>query len=91
MKILGTVIVTILVVIAFLHSDFCPWRIVDRSALDELNQQVTSLNAQLAARPSVQAAAQAHSGSWMWDPSYRTALEKTTIVGVPEDAKSRDR
>ena len=31
-----------------------------------------------------------HSGAWMHDPNYRSALERTTVAGHPENAKARD-
>ena len=88
MKTLMVAILTIVLGVAYLHTDLSPWRIVDKGALDSLNQQVADLTQQLAAA-QVHTAQVAHTGSWMWDPSYRTALEKTTIMGVPQAATPR--
>ena len=76
MKTLIVAIATICVVVALFQFNVLPWRIVSQQSLDELNNQIISLNQQLAAAKQVQAAA-TPSGAWMWDPNHKNALDTT--------------
>ena len=94
MKSILAVIVTVVAAMIFLHTDISPWRIVSQTDLDDLNKQIAGLKQQQEQQQqqivtSFQAPTP-HPGAWMWDPNYRTALEKTTVVGAPEIAKSRE-
>jgi len=79
MKTILTFLMAICLVVAYLRTDFSPWRIVSRDDLNALQQQATAVSTAAAAR----AVAGPRTGSWMWDPNYRTALEKPTVVGRP--------
>lgn len=87
MKTIFALVVTVLAAIAFLRSDMSPWQLVSRADLDDLNRQIEELKHQSVV---VSAAATPHTSAWMWDPNYRTALEKTTVAGAPETSKSRE-
>ena len=97
-------VLTLAVAIALLRSDWIPWRIVSRSEL-QAHDAFVAATATAAARtrqPGTRAAPAAggvatipvptptHSGEWMRDPNYRSALEKTTVAGGPEKGKSRE-
>lgn len=86
MKFILTVLLTVGVGLGVLRTDLTPWRIVNKEQLQ------ARVPAHVEGRMVVPAAASAadHSGDWMRDPNYRSALEKTTVVGRPEGAASRD-
>jgi hypothetical protein len=73
--------------VVLLRSDLTPWRIMSKSEIEAL--------ATTARRRAVGVALPVpgptiSSGEWMRDPKYRTALEKTTVGGTPENAASRE-
>jgi len=74
MKTLFVAIATVCIGVALLEFNVLPWRIVSQQSLDDLNNQVVSLNQQLAATKRVQAAA-TPSGAWMWDPNHKNVLD----------------
>ena len=91
MKILATAIIVTLLWMIFLHTDFAPWQIVSRGEIDNLHQQLEEKTAAVATVADAAAATPPqHTGAWMYEPGYRSALEKTTVVGRPEAAKHRD-
>ena len=69
-------------IIGILRSDMTPFRLKTAQELDEM--QMSAAQAALAGKPPQ------HNGGWMWDSNYRTPLEKTTVIGVPERSKSRE-
>ncbi len=79
MKTLLTILLTAGIFVAILRSELTPWRLVHAVDLD---------NRSRIAVPAPPAAD--HGGDWMHNPNYRSALEKTTIVGVPEHARPRE-
>lgn len=86
MKTILTVLVTAILVVLVLRSELTPWRIVSKADLDQRRQSsVVERRVAVPVRPAAN-----HSGDWMHDPNYRSALEKTTIVGRPENATLRD-
>jgi len=87
MRILFTVLLTIGVGIGVLRSDLTPWCIVNKADLVAKAPVPVPVQRRivLPAAPK-----EDHSGDWMRDPDYRSALEKTTIVGRPEGAAVRD-
>lgn len=86
MKFILTVLLTVGVGIGVLHSDLTPWRIVNK---EQLQARAPALVERRVVVPAAPPAAD-HSGDWMRDPNYRSALEKTTVVGRPEGAAARD-
>ncbi len=86
MKTLLTIFVTAAAVVLLLGSGLTPWRIVRTDAPVSTNTRTLPLRrATVPPNPTPD-----HSGDWMRDPHYRTSLEKTTLVGRPEPAASRD-
>jgi hypothetical protein len=87
MKELGLLLVFPAAVIGLLRTEVTPYRIVSVTELDEMKAA-----AQQAARAPLAVAAPTpvRDGQWMYDPKYRSALEKTTVVGVPEASKRRE-
>jgi hypothetical protein len=82
MKILFGAIRAVVLFVLLLRSEVTPWRIVRAEDLERPNQPTRVLiPVTRAAEPS---------GDWMRNPNYRTALEKTTVVGRPEQAAERD-
>lgn len=86
MKTLLTVVFTAVGLVLLLHSDLTPWRIVGKE--DALPASAPRSVERRYAVPI--APAQSHSGDWMRDPKYRSALERNTVVGRPEYAAPRD-
>ncbi len=86
MKTLLTVVFTAVGLVVLLHSDLTPWRIVGKE--DALPAGAPHAVERRYAVPV--APTQSHSGDWMRDPNYRSALERTTVVGRPEAAAPRD-
>jgi hypothetical protein len=82
MKTLALLFVVGVLAVALLRSDLTPWRLVSQKELDELRAAHAQISTQRA---------QQQSSAWMLDPNYRTSLEKTTVVGVPERSKRRER
>ncbi len=101
LKILLSCLLSVASAVALLRTDWIPWRIVSRSELQAHDAAiVTTARAsartqQTRGRPAagvatIPAPTPNHSGEWMRDPNYRSALEKTTVAGGSEKAKSRE-
>lgn len=75
--------------IAIVRSELTPWRLFSPSEVAALRDRIALLEQQ-AQRTSATSAGSSQPG-WIRDPSYRTSLEKTTVVGVPESSKRRER
>jgi len=89
MKLLGVFALVLIALYFFLRSDnFTSYRIMSTDELTEIKRNAAEeVYAQVQAQNP---AAKSHDGSWMFDPQYRTSLEKTTVIGHPEAAKRRD-
>ena len=85
MKALAAMLFFPMGMVGLLRSDMTPWRLVSAQELDELRARATSVSQEVA-----QTSAQQSQGAWMHEPTYRSALEKTTVIGVPERSKSRE-
>jgi len=68
-----------------LRSDWLPWKIVSQSEINQLQSQIDSLQADLAA-----ARGPKRNGEWMHDPNYRTALEKKPMQGTQDASHGRE-
>ena len=79
MKIFLTAIFALFSGVLLLRSNLTPWTLVRQAEIAELDWQIEKLQAQLAGP---------RSGAWMYDPNYRTALEKKTFKGAPEQSNS---
>ena len=86
MKSLLVSLFTAVLVVVILRMDVTPWRIVNKAELEKKSEPRVIERRVLV---PVQASTD-HSGAWMHDPNYRSALEKTTVAGHPENAKPRD-
>ena len=82
MKTLITILFSAGAVVALLYSEITPWRIVNKA---DLKPVVIERRIVVPATSRTD-----HSGEWMHDPDYRSALERTTVVGAPEPAAHRD-
>ena len=92
MKSLFVSLFTAVLVVVVLRLDVTPWRIVNKAELANQTASTQTGESRVVERRvlvPVQASTD-HSGAWMHDPNYRSALEKTTVAGHPEDAKPRD-
>ena len=85
MRFIFTVLLTVAIGIIVLRSELTPWRIVNRADLEAKAPAVVQRTVVVPAAPR-----EDHSGDWMHDPNYRSALEKTTLAGHPEGAFDRD-
>ena len=92
MKSLLVSLCTAVLVVVILRMDVTPWRIVNKAEF--ANQSASTQTGEprvIERRILVPVPASTdHSGAWMHDPNYRSALEKTTVAGHPENAKDRD-
>ena len=61
--------------LGLLYSEMTPWRVIKQEELDRFQAEL------IAARLPVK-----RSGEWMFDPNYRTALERTKVGGVTESS-----
>lgn len=82
MQSLAAALLTALAIISVLRSEITPWRIVAKADLDA--------NAAKLAEAVAVASTSKKAPPWMFDPAYRTSLEKTTVIGVPESSHSRE-
>ena len=92
MKSLFVSLFTAVLVVVVLRMDVTPWRIVNKAELANQSASTQTGEPRVIERRvlvPVQASTD-HSGAWMHDPNYRSALEKTTVAGHPENAKPRD-
>ena len=92
MKSLFVSLFTAALVVVVLRMDVTPWRIVNKAELANQSASTQTGEPRVIERRvlvPVQASTD-HSGAWMHDPNYRSALERTTVAGHPEDAKPRD-
>src|SRR6478672_2926416 len=92
MKSLLVSLFTAVLVVVILRMDVTPWRIVNKAELAKQTASAQTGEPRVIERRvivPVQPSAD-HSGAWMHDPNYRSALEKTTVAGHPENAKPRD-
>ena len=78
MRIIGTLVLVLAALFALLRSDITPFRLM---SVDELTEMKRSAVEQAYA---VNPPGGTHDGAWMWDPKYRTSLEKTTEIGRPD-------
>lgn len=97
LKILLSCLLPVAAAVALLRTDWIPWRIVSRAELQAHDAAIVaaarkpqSLNRPAAGVATIPAPTPNHSGEWMRDPNYRSALEKTTVAGGSEKAKSRE-
>jgi hypothetical protein len=81
MKSMAVAFMFVISVIGLLRSDLTPWRLMTVKELDEMKASQVPVVAVGTPKPT---------GTWMWDSTYRTSLEKTTVIGRPEGAKSRE-
>ncbi|MBA3963129.1 MAG: hypothetical protein H0X40_14695 [Chthoniobacterales bacterium] len=93
MKTLITILFTAGAIVALLYSEITPWRIVNKTE-QKVPMVAPAATPVIVERrvivPVAVAPSQDHSGDWMHDPNYRSALEKTTVAGAPEPASRRD-
>lgn len=89
MKSLLVALATIGLGLGLLHSGVTGWRLVKEADIDALRAQASAVQQQQP-QQAFPGARSPGTGAWMWDPNYRTALEKTTIIGRPEGARNRD-
>jgi len=66
---------TAAVIILVLCTDLLPWKIVSRSELDDLQNQLVEARA-TAAKATVR-----QTGAWMWDSANKNLLEKPGAPG----------
>jgi len=66
--------------IGVLHYELTPWRVIKQEQLDRFQAELTAARTIPVKKP----------GEWMFDPNYRTALEKTKIAGVTESSSMWD-
>lgn len=88
MKSILLILCTIGVGVLILRSEITPWRLVRATDLQRSSAPTPEMVVRRIVVPATPA--QDHSGDWMHDPDYRSALERTTVVGRPETAASRD-
>jgi hypothetical protein len=82
MRIFFGAFLAVVLFVLLLRSEVTPWRIVRAEELVRPTQTRRVLIP--VTRPTD------HSGDWMRDPNYRTALEKTTVAGRTKPAAERD-
>lgn len=85
MRFIFTVLLTVGIGVIVLRSGLTPWCIVNKAELEAKASVPVQRRMVLPTAPQ-----EDHSGDWMRDPNYRSGLEKTTIIGRPEGAASRD-
>ena len=95
MKTLIAIILIPLLLLAVLRAELTPWRLVSPSEYASIQSRLKSLEQQVLQAQQAQQVAQTQrpkltDGSWMRDEKYRTSLEKSTVIGVPEASKRRD-
>lgn len=88
MKIILLILCTIGIGILILRSELTPWRLVRATDLQRSNATTPATVVRRVFVPVN--SGRDHSGDWMHDPNYRSALERTTVVGRPETAAARD-
>jgi len=92
MKSLFVSLLTAVLVVVILRMDVTPWRIVNKAEVANQTGSTQTGEPRVIERRvlvPVQPPTD-HSGAWMHDPNYRSALERTTVAGHPENAKARD-
>lgn len=91
MKVLAISLLTLLLAIGLLRTDLTPWRLLSKQEIEAIKHQHLASEAAMRRRlPQPTPWPTISDGSWMRDPNYRSALERTTVAGRVEPAAPRD-